>query len=101
MSGYESLSLSGQNYGLVLASYRFKLKESSILPAYAGFSVEYGDVSDSHTGMFRDGIWNGSLYFGSNSPIGPLYLGMGWSDENGALIFLRLGRVFGNRVGAR
>ncbi len=101
MSGYESLSLSGQNYGLVLASYRFKLKESSILPAYAGFSVEYGDVSDSHTGMFRDGIWNGSLYFGSNSPLGPLYLGMGWSDENGALIFLRLGRVFGSRAGAR
>lgn len=101
MSGYENLRLSGQNYGLALASYRFTLKQSGFLPAYAGFTVEYGNVSDSHSGVFRDGIWNGSVYFGYNSPVGPLYAGIGWSDENSALFFLRLGRIFGQRVGAR
>ena len=101
MSGYEYLRLSGQNYGLALASYRFTLKQSGFMPAYAGFSLEYGDVSDSHSGMFRDGIWNGSVYFGYNSPVGPLYAGFGWSEENSALFFLRLGRIFGRRVGGR
>jgi NTE family protein len=101
MSGYENLRLSGQNYGLAIASYRFRVKQSGLLPAYAGFSVEYGNVSDSHSGVFSDGIWNGSAYFGYNSPLGPLYAGIGWSDENSTLFFLRLGRIFGQRVGAR
>jgi NTE family protein len=101
MSGYENLRLSGQNFGLAIASYRFKVKQSGLLPAYAGFSLEYGNVSDSHSGMFGDGIWNGSFYFGYNSPLGPLYAGIGWSDENSALFFLRLGRIFSRRVRAR
>jgi len=101
MSGYENLRLSGQNYGLAIGSYRFTLKQSGFMPAYTGFSVEYGNVSDSHSGVFRDGIWNGSVYFGYNSPLGPLYAGIGWSDENSVLFFFRMGRIFGQHLGAR
>ncbi len=97
MSGFETFRLAGQNYGLALASYRFRVKQSGFMPAYAGFSVEYGNVSDNHRDMFRDGIWNGSVYFGYNSPLGPLYAGIGWSDENSVLFFLRMGRIFGRR----
>lgn len=98
MSGFENFRLSGQNYGLALASYRFKVKQSGFMPAYAGFSIEYGNVSDNHSDMFRDGIWNGSVYFGYNSPIGPLYAGIGWSEESSVLFFLRLGRIFGGNL---
>ena len=99
MSGFETFRLSGQNYGLALASYRFSVKQSGFMPAYAGFSVEYGNVSDNHTDMFSDGIWNGSVYFGYNSPLGPLYAGIGWSENNSVLFFLRLGRLFGRSLG--
>jgi NTE family protein len=101
MSGFERNQLSGQNYGLLIAGYRFKVQESDFLPGYAGFSVEYGGLSDDRSDVFSEGIWNGSVYFGYDSPIGPLYLGLGWSEESSVLFFLRLGRIFGNRIGGR
>jgi len=32
------------------------------------------------------------------SPLGPIYLGIGWSDERSPIYFLRLGSVFGPRA---
>ena len=45
--------------------------------------------------IFDEGILNGSIYLGYQSPIGPLYLGYGWAEGGRKLFFLKLGTVFG------
>lgn len=102
MSGFEPAELSGQNFGMVLGGYRFQVSQSGILPGYVGATLEYGNVSDDHTELFRDGILNGSAYLAYNTPLGPVYLGYGWNDLRSGVLFLQLGAVIGNQsIGRR
>ncbi len=96
LSGYALNELAGQHFGMVLAGYRHKLGESGFLPAFIGGTIEYGNVSNRSSGdVFSDGLLNGSVYLGYNSPIGPMYLGYGMGEGDRSTIFLRVGNVFG------
>jgi len=97
MSGFEPNSLVGQHYGMVLAGYRYQVGKSGFLPGYAGMTVEYGNATQKRSEIFSDGLLNGSFYLAYNSPLGPIYLGVGWSEQRSAIYFLRLGTVFGPR----
>jgi NTE family protein len=102
MSGFEPAELSGQHFGLVALGYRYQVAQSRLLPGYAGFTVEYGNATEQRSDIFDEGILNGSLYFAYRTPIGPLYLGYGWSEDRSGLIFLRLGAIIGSdTVGLR
>ena len=97
MSGFEPNSLVGQHYGMILAGYRYQIGKSGILPGYAGMTVEYGNATEKRSEIFSEGLLNGSFYLAYSSPLGPIYLGIGWSEERSAIYFLRMGTVFGPR----
>jgi NTE family protein len=102
MSGFEVDELVGQHFGFTMLGYRYRLNARGLLPAYAGMTLEYGNAALERADIYREGILNGSVYFGYDSPLGPLYLGFGWSEENSGLFFLRLGTLLGGQsVGRR
>ena len=97
MSGYEANSLVGPNFGMVLAGYRYQVAQSGFLPGYVGTTLEYGNAAEERENIFSEGRLNGSFYFAYKTPLGPVYLGLGWSEDRSALYFLRFGTVFGTR----
>lgn len=97
MSGYEPNSLLGPNYGHALLGYRYQVAKSGLLPGYVGMTVEYGDASIDREEVFTDGLLNGSVYFGYKSPLGPVFLGVGWSEDRSAIYFIRLGALLGEQ----
>ena len=97
MSGYEPNSLIGEHYGTALLGYRYQMGKSGFLPGYAGMTVEYGNASNDRSEIFSDGLLNGSAYVGYSTPLGPIYVGIGWSEDRSALYFLRFGTLLGAR----
>jgi len=97
MSGFEPNSLIGQHFGQVLLGYRYQVGKSGLLPGYAGMTLEYGNATQKRSEIFSEGLLNGSFYLAYSSPLGPIYLGVGWSEQRSAIYFLRLGTVFGPR----
>jgi NTE family protein len=95
MSGYEPGSLIGPNFGSLLAGYRYQVAKSGFLPGYVGMTLEYGNAAEERREIFSDGLLNGSVYFGYKTPLGPIYLGIGWSEDRSAIYFLRLGSLLG------
>ena len=87
----------GGFFSMVLAGYRFQVAQSGFLPGYVGTSLEYGNVSLDRSDLLSNGLINGSFYFAYKTPLGPVYLGLGWSEELSAVYFLRFGSVFGAR----
>ena len=52
MSGFEPAELSGQHFGLVGAGYRYQVADSSLLPGYAGMTLEYGNATARRSEIF-------------------------------------------------
>ncbi|MEE4382444.1 MAG: patatin-like phospholipase family protein [Pseudomonadales bacterium] len=96
LSGLQPGELVGSNFGMVLGGYRYRFGGSGLLPAYAGMTVEYGNVTQDRDDLFERGILGGSAYIGYRSPIGPLYLGVGVAEGDRELVFLRIGNIFGD-----
>ncbi|MCF6239192.1 MAG: BamA/TamA family outer membrane protein, partial [Candidatus Marinimicrobia bacterium] len=97
MSGFEPNSLIGPNYGQLLLGYRYRIGKSGIMPGYIGTTLEYGNVTQNRKDVFGEGLLNGSVYLAYSSPLGPIYVGVGWSEQRSALLFLRMGAIFGPR----
>jgi len=97
MSGFEPNSLIGPHYGQVMLGYRYQVGKSGLMPGYAGMTLEYGNATQKRSEIFSEGLLNGSFYLAYSSPLGPIYLGVGWSEQRSAIYFLRLGTVFGPR----
>ena len=97
MSGFEPNSLIGQHYGFVMGGYRYQIGKSGFMPGYAGMTLEYGNATQKRSEIFSDGLLNGSVYLAYSSPLGPIYVGIGWSEQRSAIYFLRMGTVFGPR----
>jgi len=97
MSGYEPGSLIGSNFGALLAGYRYQVAKSGLLPGYLGMTLEYGNAAEKRSEIFSDGLLNGSFYFGYRTPLGPIYLGIGWSEDRSAVYFLQFGSIVGPR----
>ena len=95
LSGFRENELSGQHFGEVLAGYRRELSRGGRYKAFAGMSLEYGNVADDIEDVWKDAILNGSLYFGYRSPIGPVYAGIGLAEDGRNAYFLRIGNPFG------
>lgn len=102
MSGFEADELTGQHFGFSLLGYRYRLDSGGFLPAYAGLTFEYGNAAQERRDVYRQGILNGSVYLGYDSPLGPLHVGFGWSEDRSGLFFLRLGTLLGGQsIGQR
>ncbi len=104
LSGLSQNLLSGRQMAFVMAQYQRRLSDTSVLPidmpVYLGASIEGGqlwsDASDISSGDFVNA---GSIYLGLDSPIGPIYIAYGRSEESLDAIYLSLGwPIFSNQV---
>ena len=96
LSGYEPDELSGQNFGMVLMGYRYKLFATGWLPPYVGMTLEYGNTAANADDILDAALVNGSAYMGFNSPLGPLYIGYGFAEGGHRAYFLRIGNILGS-----
>lgn len=99
LSGLPPGYLSGPHFGIARLIYYRKIGRGGSgvldLPAYAGFSLEAGNTwlrrDDVSTGDLRK---DGSLFFGVDTPLGPVYLATGFDEGGDKQFYLFLGRSF-------
>lgn len=96
LSGYKVGELSGQHYGLLSLSYLRRIYQSKFFPTYAGAAFQMGNTwEDKDDIQFGDMISSGSIFVGTDTPIGPLYLGYGVAEgNNDGSAYLFLGNPF-------
>jgi NTE family protein len=85
LSGYAEDSLSGQQAGVLAAIYYRRFKPMPLLSWYIGGSLEYGGVWEDKSDFGKDGIAAGSIFLGADTPLGPIYLGLGKAEGGGAM----------------
>ncbi|MBP6381409.1 MAG: patatin-like phospholipase family protein [Pseudomonadales bacterium] len=99
LSGYTRDALAGNYLGLANLVYYRRLNEQSILPTdlpvYAGASIEAGNTwFYKHDVAWDDLLFAGSLFLGVDSPLGPVYLGVGLGENDQRALYLQVGQVF-------
>ena len=95
LSGFRPFQLSGAYSGeIALVAYR-RILDARLLPAYLGASIEYGNVWQTRDDIgFDNAILNGSVFVGADTPIGPLYVGLGMAEGGRYTGFFYLGPAF-------
>lgn len=99
LSGLPPGFLSGPHYGIGRLLYYRRIGRGGSgvldLPAYAGLSLEAGNTWMERGDMSVDDLrTNGSLFFGVDTPLGPLYLATGFDEDGEKAFYLFLGRTF-------
>jgi NTE family protein len=99
LSGLPRDALTGTQSGLARAVFYQRVSRGGTglfeYPAYLGFSVEAGNVWQTrHDVDVGDLEMAGSLFFGADSPFGPLYLAAGLGESGEQAFYLLLGRTF-------
>jgi NTE family protein len=99
LSGLAPGQIRTQDYQFARLGYRTKLADIPLFEGvYFGASLEAGrarPVVPVWKGEVVDGkvtIPAGSVYVGIDSPLGPLYLGVGYSSRDNTAVYLYLGR---------
>lgn len=100
LSGIPRNSLIGENkvFGSLVYRYRWFDNDFGLFtsPFYVGASLEYGGVwSDKDLDINSAPLYTaGSLFAGVDSPIGPVMLGYGRTEQNYDSIYLIIGTTF-------
>lgn len=99
LSGLPPGFLSGPHYGIGRLLYYRRVGRGGAgvldLPAYAGVSLEAGNTWVERSDMSLDDLrTNGSLFFGVDTPLGPVYLATGFDEDGDKAFYLFLGRTF-------
>ena len=99
VSGLPQNYFSGRQMAFAMVQYQKRLSDNSVLPidlpVYAGFSIEGGQLwSDRSEVDFGDLVGAGSVYLGIDSPLGPLFLGLGSAEGDFDALYLSLGWPF-------
>ena len=95
LSGLIPDQLSGRQLGLFSLVYLRRLNNIDILPAYAGISLEAGNVWNYADDVsFGDLRKSGSIFVGAETPLGPVYLAWGYSDSGDNTLYFYLGNPF-------
>ncbi|BAJ00239.1 patatin-like phospholipase family protein [Shewanella violacea] len=97
LSGYHKNALVGPHKVFGAFVYQYDLGRDVLgmtdYPLYLGTSIEAGNVWQLKDNVDLDDlIYSGSLYFGTDTSMGPAALGFGWADNGETSIFLFLGR---------
>jgi len=96
LSGLPQDFLSGQHTALVQAIYYRRAPLVPYFEWYVGSSLELGNAWESRDDIsVGSAILNGSIFFGLETPLGPLYLGYGMAEGGRNAAFFYLGRTFG------
>jgi NTE family protein len=95
ISGINRNQLSGQYATRLGAAYYRRIGDLALFPAFAGISLELGNVWDSREDISApDSIFGGSFWGGVDTPIGPVYVGYGRAEGGEDAFYVSLGRVF-------
>ncbi len=99
LSGLAPGFLAGPHYGIGRLMYYRRIGRGGEgvldLPAYAGVSLEAGNVWQNRRDVsFGDLRTNASLFFGLDTPLGPVYLATGYDEGGDQAFYLFLGRTF-------
>ncbi len=102
ISGFEQGSLVASNYWIyrTAAYYRIAKGGSALFPfgGYLGGTVEVASLRSSLEALRdRPNVIGGSLFIGADTPLIPIYLGFGLSDESEKSVYLNVGRISGRR----
>ena len=99
LSGLPRDAVTGTQYGLARAVVFRRVSRGGTglfeFPAYLGFSVEAGNAWQTRDDVELDRLRvGGSLFFGAESPLGPIYLAAGFAEHGERALYLLLGRTF-------
>jgi len=95
LSGLAPDQLLGPQAGLLTVAYYRRLNDIRFFSAYAGVTLEAGNVWQSKDEVgFDDLRYAGSLFIGAESPLGPLYFAVGYTDSGDAAAYFYLGNPF-------
>ena len=95
LSGLVPDQLSGRHLGLFGLAYYRRLGDIDLLPAYAGITLEAGNVWNYARDIsFGDLRKSGSVFVGAHTPLGPVYLAWGYSDNGDNTLYFYLGNPF-------
>lgn len=95
LSGFEEGRLTGQQAAFARLVYMRQIKDIQLYRAYAGASVEAGNVWQKTSDIGRGNtILAGSVFIGADTPIGPLYFAYGRNDTGKGSLYLYLGSLF-------
>ncbi|MCI5064766.1 patatin-like phospholipase family protein [bacterium] len=98
VSGYEQNALFGSDFGIgrLLYYHNFSALQLPFLgfDFFAGGSAELLTLrSDSPATNDRSALWAGSAFLGADTPLFPIYLGIGFSEEDEVSAYFAIGRV--------
>jgi NTE family protein len=95
LSGLAPDQLSGRQVALTSVAYYRRLNDIRFLPVYAGVTLEAGNTwYFSDDVGFDDLRYSGSVFIGAESPLGPLYFALGYSDSGDGAVYFYLGNPF-------
>jgi NTE family protein len=93
--GFRSNELTGQHYGVLAGGYVYELADVFGRAALLGSTVEYGNAWQARDDIsLSDAIWNGSVYFGFDSWLGPVMLGVGVREGGDGTVFVKISDQF-------
>jgi NTE family protein len=95
ISGLNRNQLFGQHATRLGAAYYRRIGDLALFPAFAGMSLELGNVWDSRGDIStRNSFFGGSFWAGVDTPVGPVYIGYGRAEGGEDAFYVSLGRVF-------
>jgi NTE family protein len=95
LSGLSHDQLTGPYATRIGASYYRRIGDLALFPAFAGVSLELGNVWQSRSEISaKSAILGGSLWAGVQTPVGPVYVGYGHAEGGAGAFYVYLGRVF-------
>jgi NTE family protein len=95
LSGLSPDQLLGRQIALATLAYYRRLNNMDLLSAFAGFTLETGNVWNFSDEIgFDDLRYSGSVYVGAETPLGPVYAALGYDDNGEATAYFYLGNPF-------
>ena len=95
LSGLNRNQLYGQHAARLGASYYRRIGDLALFPAFAGMSVELGNVWQSRDDISAsDSLLGGSFWAGVDTPVGPVYVAYGFAEGGEDAFYISLGRIF-------
>ncbi len=95
LSGLNRNQLWGQHAARLGASWYRRIGDFALFPAFAGISMEVGNVWNHQFGSgFDTAMFGTSIWAGVDTPVGPIYAAYGRADSGQDTFYVFLGRVF-------
>ena len=95
LSGYGIDTLRGSGSALGTLQFNYPLAQLLQYPLFVGGSFEAGQLwRRGESAAFDRTIFGGSIYTALDTPIGPIYFGLGLAEEGQEAVFFRLGQPY-------